>query len=87
MNILKIAKFVEHNGLKAVIFLGVAVTALSFYIFYAYGLGAIKAVSELQSNSATLKEGLLGEVVNDLEVRAVKTNAIENSPANVRDIF
>lgn len=87
MNILKIAKFIEHYGFKILLFLSLAVITLSSYVFYTYGLGAIKTVSELQNNSAVLKEGLLSDVNKDLDTRASKTNTLKNSPASVRDIF
>ena len=87
MDILKIAKFIEHNGFKLAVSLGIVVIMLSFYVFYVNGLGAIKAVAELQNNSAVLKEGLLNDVNKDLEMRTAKTNTLKNSPPNIRDIF
>ena len=69
MDNLTIAKFIEREGLKIIMVVGAVVLAVSFWIFYAYGFGSIDIVSDLQANSPILREGLVSDVMSDLDYR------------------
>ncbi|MEK7077945.1 MAG: hypothetical protein AAB911_00050 [Patescibacteria group bacterium] len=87
MNNLTIAKFIEREGLKIIIAVGVAVLAVSFWIFYVYGFGSIDIVSDLQANSSVLKQGLIDDVVKDMDSRESALIKLKQAPLTASDIF
>ncbi len=87
MDNLTIAKFIEREGLKIIIVVGVVVAAVSFWIFYAYGFGSIDIVSDLQANSPTLKQGLIDNVIKDLDSRESGLAKLKQTPLSASDIF
>ena len=87
MNNINVAKFIQHNGLKTAIIVAVVVLVFSFWIFYSYGFGSISLVSDLQSNSPALKEGLVNNVLSDLDSREAGLTKLKQTPLNASDIF
>ena len=87
MDNLTIAKFIEREGLKIIMVVGAVVLAVSFWIFYAYGFGSIDIVSDLQANSPILREGLVSDVMSDLDSRESNLTKLKQTPLSVSDIF
>jgi hypothetical protein len=87
MNNLNVAKFIQQDGLKTAIIVAVVVLVFSFWIFYSYGFGSISLVSDLQFNSPTLKEGLVNNVLSDLNSRESNLAKLKQTPISVSDIF
>lgn len=87
MNNLYIAKFIEREGLKIIMAVGAVVVAVSFWIFYAYGFGSIDIVSDLQANSPTLKQGLIDDVMKDLDSKESNLIKLRQTPLSASDIF
>ncbi len=87
MNNLTIAKFIEREGLKIIIVVGAVVLAVSFWIFYDYGFGSIDIVSDLQANSPALKQGLIDNVIKDLDSRESNLAKLKQTPLSASDIF
>ncbi len=87
MDNLTIAKFIEREGLKIIIAVGVVVAAVSFWIFYVYGFGSIETVSNLQADSPALKQGLIDDVIKDLDSRESGLAKLKQTPLSVSDIF